>query len=112
MWTSLPWRRLNTSRRGGAAGADERPHNYGLLGAPRPDAKYSPADSYVLASTSTASRRCRRQGLYSVGMEVTDSAARPTSSRPPRPQAQNSLGGKHLPGFVSLQIGLDQPPGA
>lgn len=114
MWTSLAVAAVLTlPAEAGQLELTNARTTYGLLGAPRPDTKYLPGDSYVLAfDINGITVDAGGKVLYSIGMEVTDSAGKAHFKQAPRDlEAQNSLGGKHLPGFVSLQIGLDQPPG-
>jgi hypothetical protein len=86
---------------------------YGLLGAPRPDTKFLPGDQAILAF-DIEGLQVDKQGrvLYRIAMEVADSDGKVQFKQAPRDQeVQNTLGGNSLPAFVSLNIGLDQPPG-
>jgi len=83
--------------------------------APRgPTPSTSPATATARCSTSTGiTVDAGGKVLYSVGMEVTTAPGKAHSSRPPATAKRRTRwAAKHLPAFVSLQIGLDQPPGA
>jgi len=114
MWTTLALAALTLSpAEAGQLTLTNARTTYGLLGGPRTDNKYLPGDSYVLQfDIEGITVGDDGKVLYSVGLEVTDSAGKAHFKQAPRDmEAQNSLGGNSLPGFVSLQIGLDQPPG-
>jgi hypothetical protein len=50
--------------------------------------------------------------LYSTAMEITDKKGKVLFKQEPKPhEASNTLGGQSLPGFVHLDIGLEDKPG-
>jgi hypothetical protein len=86
---------------------------YGFLGAPRPDSKLLPGDAYYVAfDIDNVQMDPNGRVLYSMAMEVLDSKKKTQFKQDPRDlEALNSLGGRHLPAFASVVIGVDQPPG-
>jgi hypothetical protein len=88
-------------------------NTYGVLGATRPDAKYFPGDQFFLAfDIDGVQPDDAGKVLYSIAMQVTDSKGKVQFKQTPQPhEALNSLGGRTLPCFASLKIGLDEPPG-
>jgi hypothetical protein len=90
------------------------PHTtYGIGGLPRGDTKFLPGDSVALAFEIQGIKPdSSGKVLYSIGMEVTDSGGKSVFKQAPRDlEAPASLGGNSVPGFATVQIGLDQPPG-
>jgi hypothetical protein len=87
---------------------------YGVLGAPRPESKFLPGDVFVV-SFDIQGLKVDRDGnlFYSIAMEASDRDGKVQFTQAPRErQATNTLGGDSLPAFASLQIGLEQQPGA
>jgi hypothetical protein len=116
MWTTLALAAALSLAPGASGGLalNNARTTYGILGAPRPDNKFLPGDTFVL-SFDIDGIRVDRDGnyFYSIAMEVTDADGKPVFKQDPHEQqASNSLGGNSLPAFASLQIGLDQPPGS
>jgi hypothetical protein len=86
---------------------------YGVLGAPRPNAKFLPGDDFVL-SFDIQGAKVNPAGkiLYAVGMEVTDSKGKVQFRQIPNDlEADAPRDGKSLPACASVHIGLDQEPG-
>jgi hypothetical protein len=88
-------------------------NTYGVLGATRSDNKYFPGDQYFLAFDIQGVQPDEAgKVLYSIAMQVTDRKGKVLFKQTPKShEAVNSLGGKTLPAFASLKIGLDEPPG-
>jgi hypothetical protein len=86
---------------------------FGLLGAPRADAKFLPGDHLYLSFDVTGLQvDDSGKVLYSIAMEVTNSKGKVQFKQPAHPhEAINALGGSKLPAFANLRIGAEQPPG-
>jgi hypothetical protein len=86
---------------------------YGLLGPVRPDSKFLPGDVFFVSfdiENATVDKAGEVQ--YSMQMEVRDEKNKSLFKQAPRNlKALNSLGGRTLPAFAHVNIGLDQPPG-
>ncbi|HLJ95508.1 MAG TPA: hypothetical protein VKU02_20190 [Gemmataceae bacterium] len=87
---------------------------YGILGPVRQDPRFHPGDDFVLSfDIEGAKANTAGKILYSVGMDITDSQGKVRFRQIPTDQeADAPAGGKGLPACASLQIGLDQDPGA
>jgi hypothetical protein len=85
---------------------------YGVMGAPRPDNKVLPGDTFVLGFNIEGAKVSGGKVLYSIGMEVNDAAGKTLFRQAPQDlEAPAPAGGGSLPASASIQIGLDQPPG-
>jgi hypothetical protein len=86
---------------------------YGLLGESRPDNKLLPGDQLTISfDIENIKPAANGNVAYSIAMDVTDEKGKKIFSQEPRDlEASISLGGNKLPGFVSLNVGLDQPAG-
>ena len=86
---------------------------YGVPGIPRSANKVLPGDNLALAfDVEGMSVSPEGKFLYSVGLEVLDARGKVQFKQEPRDlEVMNVLGGKHLPTFASVDIGLDQPAG-
>jgi hypothetical protein len=115
MWTTLAF----VAALGVNPGAAEKlsltnvRNTFGILGATRPDARYLPGDQFFLAFDIDGIQADDAGKVhYSIAMQVTDSKGKVQFKQVPKSyDAVNSLGGKTLPCFASLKIGLDEPPG-
>jgi len=89
---------------------------YGVLGPVRRDTRFLPGDDFVLSfDIEGAKVNGAGKVLYSVGMEVTDNQGKVRFRQIPNDleaAAPSASGGKGLPACASVQIGLDQDPGA
>jgi hypothetical protein len=115
MWTTVALLGVVTSLQGQAnqlAFSNIRT-TYGVLGVPRDNSRFLPGDRCVLAFdvdgfTADESGKVH----YSIALEVTDDRGRVKFRQEPKNrEAKNSLGGRKVPAYVDLQIGLDQPKG-
>jgi hypothetical protein len=88
-------------------------NTYGILGAVRPDNKLLPGDSLVFSyDIEGVKADATGKVLYSVAMEVTDSAGKAIFTQTPKDlEAYLSLGGNSLPAYASARVGMDQPAG-
>jgi hypothetical protein len=86
---------------------------YGTFGAPRPNNKFLPGDSFVLAFEIEGIHvDADGKVLYSIGMEVSDRSGKVHFKQLPRDlETVNALGGNRLPAYASLHVGLDHDPG-
>jgi hypothetical protein len=88
-------------------------NTFGFLGPTRPDNKLIPGDAYYVAfDIENVKVDDTGEVLYSMAMEVLDSKMKPQfKQEPSNLKAMNSLGGRRLPAFAHVDIGLDQPSG-
>src|SRR5262245_28283775 len=86
---------------------------YGSLGVPRKDNRLLPGDQvFVAFDIQGITVDPHGRVLYSTTTEVLDKSGKRLFMQEPRDQeAQNALGGKSVPGFVMLNVGLDSPAG-
>jgi hypothetical protein len=88
---------------------------YGVLGAPRPDAKFLPGDQCFLRFDIEGLQVDKRgKVIYSMGMEFTTTEGKTKFKKAEDPkdlEAINSLGGSRLPAFAYTEIGSDNEPG-
>jgi hypothetical protein len=86
---------------------------HGLLGPERRDETLAPGDT-LFVCFDIEGVRVDDDGKvrYSTGLEVSDASGKTLFKQEPRDQeAKTSLGGNSVPGFATLNVGLDQPPG-
>jgi len=116
MWTTLALAAAVTLAPGQASLelTNVRP-TYGLLGAPRPDAKFLPGDMLWLAFDIEGIKVDDSGNvLYNMSLEATDAKGNVKFSHDgskEKIQAVNALGGSRLPAVANLDIGLDMPAG-
>jgi hypothetical protein len=86
---------------------------YGVQGPTRSDARFLPGDEMVLAFDINGLKvEVGGKALYSIGLEAADSQGTVDFKQDPTDQESKlASGGDSVPGFASVQIGLDQPPG-
>ena len=84
---------------------------YGPLGAPRPDNKFLPGDALFLAfDIDGITVGPDGKVKYSTAVEVADPSGKLLFKQDPRDQEVTvALGGKTLPAFVRLDVGLQAP---
>lgn len=85
----------------------------GILGPTREDGPFLPGDSFVLAFDIKGLKEDPDgKVLYSTAVEVADSKGKVLFKQQPKDlEAVNALGGGTLPGYVKLDIGINQPGG-
>lgn len=85
----------------------------GILGPTRKDGPFLPGDSFVLAYDIKGLKEGPDgKVLYSTALEVADGKGKVLFKQQPKDlEAVNGLGGGTLPGFVKLDIGINQPGG-
>jgi hypothetical protein len=86
---------------------------YGVPGVSRTDTKLLPGDQLFIAfDIDGITMDANGRVLYSMSTELTDSKGKPLFKQEPRDQEIiAALGGKSIPAYVQLDIGLDQSPG-
>jgi hypothetical protein len=115
MWTSLAFLAALslTPGQADALAVTNVKNTYGVRGPIRPDNKIIPGDAFILTFdiegiTVDESGKV----LYSMATEVTDGNGKVQYKQDARDlEAINALGGKTLPAYVHIDVGLDQPPG-
>lgn len=89
---------------------------YGLLGAPRTDAKVYPGDEFWVAFDIEGIKFDETgKAKYTIGLEATDGKGKLLYRREEDKNrvvvADNYFGGSKLPAFSYLEVRLDMPPG-
>jgi hypothetical protein len=87
---------------------------YCLLGPTRPDNKLIPGDTFLVAfDIQNAKETDDGEVFYGMAMEVLDSKNKTQFKQDltDNLRALNSLGGRRLPAYAHVDLGLDQPPG-
>lgn len=114
MWTTLGLLALSLApAQGGDLELTNIRSTYGFLGPVRPEQGLLPGDVlFVTFDIDNVQTDKSGKILYSLGMEVLDGKGKTQYKQEPRDlEGTNSLGGRHLPAFANVELGLDQPPG-
>jgi hypothetical protein len=114
MWTTFALAALSLAPgRAGDLSVSNVRSTYCVRGAARPDNKLLPGDQFVLSfEVDGVTVDGAGKVLYSMSTEVTDSRGKVQHRSEPKPlEATVALGGGRMPGFATVDVGLDQPPG-
>lgn len=115
MWTSL----VLAALLGGLPGQSDHLElarvraTYGVRGAPRPDNKYLPGDTCVVTfDIEGIAADANGKVLYSMATEVVDGKGKAQFKQAAKDlEGVAALGGKRLPAFAQVDLGLNQPEG-
>lgn len=86
---------------------------YGPNGITRPEGKLLPGDAvYITFDIEGVTVGPDGKVLYSMATEITDAKGKPLFKEEPRDlEVINALGGRTVPAFAHVNVGLDQPAG-